>query len=277
MSGRRGSRLVSSAFLLLLVMSLLMIGASSAFAASKTRFEQTHPSVTYTPTWNNWADPVLSGGSYTWTNAGGTATFTFTGTRVDWIGLKYIYGGFGEVSLDGGPWIQASCYAAATQYQQVIWSATGLANTSHTLIIRWTGIHPLGPQPVYGGGVPPFNPAAIVNVDAFDVYPGLTVTASAGAGGSVSPPGATSVPWGASQSYAITPAGGNAVLDVVVDGDSKGPVTTWNFTNVTEDHSISATFRNVTASPASSGWSVTLAVLVGLGLASALIMKRRAE
>jgi hypothetical protein len=155
---------------MLLIASLILLAAGPALADVKTRSEQNGPGVTYTGVWNNWSDPLLSGGSYTWMNSPGGATFTFSGTGVDWIGLKHSYTGFGEVSVDGGPWTQVNLYSASPQYQQVLWSRTGLVNGPHTLAIRWTGLHPLGPQAVYGGGLPPHNPAALLNVDAFDVY-----------------------------------------------------------------------------------------------------------
>jgi hypothetical protein len=68
------------------------------------------------------------------------------------------------------------------------------------------------------------------------------ITASAGAGGSISPSGTVTVSEGASQSFTITPDPGNSIVDVVVDGTSVGPVETYPFDNVTANHSISATF-----------------------------------
>jgi len=69
-----------------------------------------------------------------------------------------------------------------------------------------------------------------------------TITASAGAGGSISPSGAVGVNYGANQTFTITPNAGYHVADVLVDGSSVGAVTSYIFTNVTADHTISATF-----------------------------------
>jgi hypothetical protein len=74
---------------------------------------------------------------------------------------------------------------------------------------------------------------------AIDVF---TVTSSAGANGSISPLGATSVDYGASQTFTITPATGYHVADVLVDGASVGAVTSYPFTNVTANHTIDASF-----------------------------------
>lgn len=70
----------------------------------------------------------------------------------------------------------------------------------------------------------------------------LTITASAGANGSISPSGAVSVTSGADQSFTIAPNGGFHVADVIVDGASIGAATSFTFPNVIIDHTISASF-----------------------------------
>lgn len=69
-----------------------------------------------------------------------------------------------------------------------------------------------------------------------------TIAASAGAGGSISPSGNVEVPQGADQSFTITPAYGNLLDEIVVDGVSEGPLTSYTFTNVTANRSIVANF-----------------------------------
>ena len=49
---------------------------------------------------------------------------------------------------------------------------------------------------------------------------------------------------GGSQSYTITPAAGYHVTDVLVDGSSVGAVTSYNFANLSNNHTISASFAN---------------------------------
>jgi ABC-type transporter MlaC component len=68
------------------------------------------------------------------------------------------------------------------------------------------------------------------------------ITSSVGANGSISPLGDANVNHGASQKYTITPNAGYHIEDVVVDGASVGVVGAYEFTNVTADHKISATF-----------------------------------
>jgi hypothetical protein len=77
----------------------------------------------------------------------------------------------------------------------------------------------------------------------FAALAAYTITASAGANGSIGPAGAVSVSCGADQSFSITPDTGYEVLDVQVDGVSYGPVPSYTFSGVTQDHSISATFK----------------------------------
>ncbi|MCH8325423.1 MAG: T9SS type A sorting domain-containing protein [Bacteroidetes bacterium] len=70
-----------------------------------------------------------------------------------------------------------------------------------------------------------------------------TITSSVGANGSIDPVGAVSVNNGVDQSFTITPNTGYLVADVLVDGNSVGAVTSYTFTNVLTDHTISATFK----------------------------------
>jgi hypothetical protein len=89
---------------------------------------------------------------------------------------------------------------------------------------------------------------------AIDVF---TITASSGANGSVTPDGGTSVNYGDGQTYTIAPNAGYHVEDVLVDGSSVGAVTSYPFTNVTANHTISATFAidtmSITASAGANG------------------------
>jgi hypothetical protein len=85
-----------------------------------------------------------------------------------------------------------------------------------------------------------------------------TITASAGTGGTISPSGAVSVNHGANQTFAITPNTGYGITDVLVDGASVGAVSSYTFSNVTANHTISASFAvntytiNASASPGGS-------------------------
>ena len=69
------------------------------------------------------------------------------------------------------------------------------------------------------------------------------ITASAGTGGSISPNGTSTVSYGDSKTFTITPAQGYKVKSVVVDGANKGELTTYTFSNVKAAHSISVSFE----------------------------------
>ncbi|MDO4270935.1 MAG: S-layer homology domain-containing protein, partial [Eubacteriales bacterium] len=73
--------------------------------------------------------------------------------------------------------------------------------------------------------------------------PSYTITASAGAGGAISPSGKVSVTRNGSKTFTVTPNAGYIVADVLVDGKSAGAVTSYTFDKVTEAHTISARFE----------------------------------
>jgi len=69
-----------------------------------------------------------------------------------------------------------------------------------------------------------------------------TITATAGPNGSINPSGNITVNEGSDQSFIISPDIDYQIADVLVDGNSVGAVSSYAFTNVTEDHTISANF-----------------------------------
>ena len=88
-----------------------------------------------------------------------------------------------------------------------------------------------------------------------------TITASAGSGGSISPAGSVSVTCGYSKTFSISANAGYTIQDVIVDGVSRGAITSYTFNPVTSDHSISATFAGVSSytitASAGSGGSIS--------------------
>ena len=79
--------------------------------------------------------------------------------------------------------------------------------------------------------------------------PTYTISASAGSNGSISPAGTVTVNQGAGRSFTINANQSYQVLDVRVDGASVGAVTSYTFTNVTQNHTISASFVSVNQAP----------------------------
>jgi GH18 family chitinase/lysophospholipase L1-like esterase len=86
------------------------------------------------------------------------------------------------------------------------------------------------------------NRTIAVNFTYIPPVVNYTITASAGTGGTVTPSGATTVTSGSSQAYTIAPSTGYNLTSVLVDGVGQGAVTSYTFTNVTANHTISATF-----------------------------------
>ena len=70
----------------------------------------------------------------------------------------------------------------------------------------------------------------------------FAITATAGAGGTISPSGNVSVEKGKSQTFNFIPNYGYLVSEVVVDGVNKGISTSYTFTNVTAAHTIIVKF-----------------------------------
>ncbi|MDR3556359.1 MAG: hypothetical protein P4L55_16515, partial [Syntrophobacteraceae bacterium] len=80
-----------------------------------------------------------------------------------------------------------------------------------------------------------------------------TISASSGAGGSLSPSGAVSVVSGANQTFTISPAANYQISSVTVDGVSQGAVSSYTFPSVATTHTIAAAFVPVYTISASSG------------------------
>ncbi|HEY6872048.1 MAG TPA: IPT/TIG domain-containing protein [Geobacteraceae bacterium] len=96
-----------------------------------------------------------------------------------------------------------------------------------------------------------------------------TITATAGSGGTISPSGSVSVSSGSSKTFTVTPNTGYHVANVTVDGVSQGAITSYTFTNVTANHTISATFAintyTITATAGSGGTITPSSATVNYG------------
>ncbi len=89
----------------------------------------------------------------------------------------------------------------------------------------------------------------------------VSVTATAGEGGTITPAGQTLVKKGTSKTFDIAPAQGYEIVNVNVDGTDLGPISYYTFQRVGVDHTISATFQK--AQP--SGDTVTLTTTANEG------------
>ena len=92
---------------------------------------------------------------------------------------------------------------------------------------------------------------------ASNPVPSYTISASAASHGNIEPQGNVTVNEGNNQNFSITPDTGYHIADVRVDGHSEGARANFEFPNVTEAHTISASFAanmfTITATPGSNG------------------------
>ncbi len=117
--------------------NLRLVGTGTT---TSVRYEETDPSVARTGNWGIAAGPGASGGGIIYSDAAGAAaTFTFTGNKVSWIGLKGSDYGKAAVYLDGKFQGELDLYNNSYQQQVVLFTASGLTNTTHTLRIEVTG------------------------------------------------------------------------------------------------------------------------------------------
>ena len=69
-----------------------------------------------------------------------------------------------------------------------------------------------------------------------------TITASGSTGGTIEPSGKISVKPGGNKTFTITAAEGYKIADIIVDGKSIGPVSSYTFTDISSNHTIEALF-----------------------------------
>jgi len=120
--------------------------------------QQDNSSVTYTGSWVNASDAQFSGGSAIYSAAGtSTATFTFQGTKVKWIGFVGSTQGVARVYIDGAAVKDVDLYQPTSLYGAEVFTSDDLSAGSHTLTIEVTGNRN------------PLSDGINVYVDAFDV------------------------------------------------------------------------------------------------------------
>jgi hypothetical protein len=129
----------------------------SAETLPLARTEQSDAAVAYSGSWNSESSSSYSGGSQkTSSYTGNSASFSFSGSEIAWIGTKGSYYGKADVYLDGTKVATVDCYGSSA-YKVSLWSASGLGTGAHTVKIVVTGTRNRSSR---GYKVP---------VDAFDV------------------------------------------------------------------------------------------------------------
>ena len=209
-----------------------------------------------------------SSGSYSWViDVGNVTTYTtedltdgytyyFAATAYDASHFESDYSS--EVSYDAGN--------NQTQTQYIIAASAGTggsispsgsvsvtSGSSRTFTITPNSGYKISNVTVNGSSVGAVSSYTFSNVTAnrtisatFTAATTYTITASAGTGGSISPSGSVSVTSGSSRTFKITPNSGYKISKVTVNGSSVGAVSSYTFSNIARNHTISATFTAAT-------------------------------
>ena len=103
-------------------------------------------------------------------------------------------------------------------------------------------------------------PTEAVSVKAnYEAVPvtGYTITATAGANGSITPSGAVGVAAGGSQTFTISPSSGYVIDTLKVDGLGVTATTSYTFSDVNANHTIEVTFKQESQTPDVTAPSIT--------------------
>jgi hypothetical protein len=134
------------------VSSVVVVDAFEVQVQPVSHLQETDPDVAFSAGWLQadpgiaWSgggvftapDPAVGGARVTET-PGAKATLTFRGTAIRWSGARMPAGGIASVSVDGGVASEVDTYSPTNKIQGVVFTATGLADASHTLTIEATG------------------------------------------------------------------------------------------------------------------------------------------
>ena len=117
--------------------------ATPISAVGPGTYQNDSPKVTLSGPWTTTSSGQDSGGSYATLGSTGYAELSFKTSGIKWLARRNAYAGIADVYLDGVKVTTVDLYAATTTYQQVVWEATGLSETNHTVrIVRTAARNP---------------------------------------------------------------------------------------------------------------------------------------
>lgn len=131
--------------------NLVVVDAFEVEPQILSHLQETDPDASYVGTWVHLDEARWSGGGVFTPNepriggataaetAGSKVTLKFRGTSIKWIGYRGPNAGIARVQVDGGPASEVDLYSPREKIQEVVFSATGLADKAHTLTIEATG------------------------------------------------------------------------------------------------------------------------------------------
>ncbi len=199
------------------------------------------------------ADTGYSGGAPASTTANITGTNDPALYQTERYGKTFSY----NIPLANGN------YSVTLKFAEIYWNSSGqrVFNVSiqGTQVITNLDIYALaGKNAAYDVTFPASVTNGILNIgfttvvdnakiSAIEITPAsgqstYTIMAAAGAGGVISPSGTVTVNSGGSQAFIVYTFPGYSLSNLIVDGKSFGALNGWTFSNVTSNHTISATF-----------------------------------
>lgn len=132
--------------------NVVVLDAFDVQAQAVSHLQETDPDVIFRAGW------VQADGSFPWSGGGvatlpdppvggarvseatgAKVTLTFRGTSISWSGYRGPNAGIARVQVDGGVASEVDTYSPTYKIQDVVFTATGLADASHTLTIEATG------------------------------------------------------------------------------------------------------------------------------------------
>ena len=114
----------------------------SSTPSSRTVLQETDPAVLYSGSWFAHANAAHDGGGARLAmDAGSRATVKFSGGSITWTGHQDEWSGIANVYLDGALAATVDTCASPAAFRTTLFSKTGLAAGSHTLIVEATGSH----------------------------------------------------------------------------------------------------------------------------------------
>ena len=118
-------------------------GVTGGVTASSGTIQQNDPSITYTGNWYLNSNPANSGGTAVLAmDVNSSATITFNGTSITWVGYQDAWSGIANIYVDGQ--LQSTpqdTYSATEKSQSNVLTISGLTPGPHTLMIFVTGNH----------------------------------------------------------------------------------------------------------------------------------------
>lgn len=212
-------------------------GSGSTSKSSSSKVDgTTHSSATNASDYNKEADNTASSGNYSSTGHTATDQQNMAGLSnadtetIAWLEDLY------EASSKSGDTATANAAHSAAEALRNAYGYSGGADGGY--YYKDNSGNP-GKSTPSGGG----SGSGGGGTSAGD-YTFYSITASAGAGGSISPSGTTTLVKGDSKTFSITPSSGYKISGVKVDGASVGAVSSYTFSNITSGHTISAEFAS---------------------------------